>query len=205
MKPFMTFFCCLFILMALNCSKKEAEQRSSTVKEEGSHTAMQLPKEGDEMESVQLGSVVLVDYVGTLDNGDMFDTSVKEEAEKANIYNAQRNYTPLRVVVGQKQVIPGFEEALMGMKVGDSKTVALSPEKAYGQVNENLIQKVPIDMFKKSGMQPEVGTMVQFQSRDGRPVSALIQEVKEDSVLVDMNHPLAGKTLNFKLTVNQIQ
>ncbi|UCE17188.1 MAG: peptidylprolyl isomerase [Gemmatimonadota bacterium] len=157
------------------------------------------------MESVQLGSVVLVDYVGTLDNGDMFDTSVREEAEKADILNPERNYTPLRVSVGQKQVIPGFEEALIGMKVGESKTVAISPEKAYGQVDEGLVQKVPIDIFKNAGMQPIAGTMVQFQSRDGRPVSALIQEIQEDSVLVDMNHPLAGETLHFRLTVNQIQ
>ena len=105
----------------------------------------------------------------------------------------------------RNHLLAGFEEALMGMKEGESKTVAISPEKAYGKVDESLIQEVPITVFQNAGMQPEAGTMVQFQSRDGRPISALIQEVKEDSVLVDMNHPLAGETLHFKLTVNQIQ
>ena len=205
MKPFMSFVCCLVVLMVLNCSKKEVEERATTEKDDGSHTAMHVPKQGEKMESVQVGSVVFVDYVGTLDNGDMFDTTVKEEAQKAHIYNAERNYTPIQVNIGQKQVIPGFEEALMGMREGESKTVAISPDKAYGQVDENLIKNVPIGAFKNTGMQPEAGAMFQFKSKDGRPLSALIRAVEKDSVLVDMNHPLAGKTLHFKLTVNQIQ
>ena len=204
-KALVRFSHCFFLLVALGCGQKELEQKGDTLNGQESAAAKQLPEEEGEMETVQNGAVVLVDYVGTLDNGDVFDTSVKDEAQKAEIFKPERNYTPLRVAVGQHQVIPGFEEALIGMKEGESKTVAISPEKAYGKVDERLIQRVPTTVFKNAGMQPEAGTMVQFQSRDGRPISALIQEVQEDSVLVDMNHPLAGETLHFRLTVNQIQ
>ena len=156
------------------------------------------------MGTVEKGSIVLVDYVGTLDNGTLFDTSIKEEAQKADMFDPQRTYQPLQVVMGQKQVIPGFEEGLMGMKVGESKTVTISPEKAYGPVDEQLIQHIPVSAFKNAGIEPIEGETVRFQSQSGRPISALIQKIEDDSIVVDMNHPLAGKTLNFSLTVRQI-
>lgn len=156
------------------------------------------------MEMVQNGSIVFVDYVGKLENGEVFDTSLKSEAQKADIFNPDRNYTPLRVTVGQGQVIPGFEEALMGMKEGESKKVAISPEKAYGLVDKRLIRDVPIVVFQNEGIQPQVGETIRLPSRNGQAVSALIREVKEKAVVLDMNHPLAGETLNFHLIIRKI-
>lgn len=200
----MQLSCSLCIVLFLGCGQKEQDQGDASLRTSESQTAMQSQQEGDVMDTVENGSIVLVDYVGTLDNGDMFDTSIQEEAEKSEIYNPQRTYQPLQVVMGQKQVIPGFEEGLMGMKVGESKTVAISPEKAYGPVDEQLIQHVPVSAFKDAGIEPIEGEMVRFQSQSGRPISALIQKIADDSVVVDMNHPLTGKTLNFSLTVRQI-
>lgn len=201
---FICFSYFLILLLTFGCGQKKTQQEGRSVKGDESQMTTHIPKEGDGMGTVQNGSVVLVDYVGTLTNGDMFDTSLKEEAQKAEMYNPQRTYQPIQVNIGQRQVIPGFEEALMGMKVGESKTVAIPPEKAYGAVDDKLVQNVPLSVFKNAGMEPEAGKTVQFQSRDGRPLSALIREVNDDSILVDMNHPLAGETLHFRLTVSQI-
>jgi len=193
--------CVLCIILALGCGQKQGDATSKTNE---SQAAMQLQQEGDGMNTVKNGSIVLVDYVGTFDDGEMFDTSIKAEAEKTEMFDPRRTYEPLQVIMGQNQVIPGFEEGLMGMKVGESKTVSIAPEKAYGPVDEKRVQHVPISAFKDSGLEPVEGEMVQFQSQSGRPVSALIREVQDDSVVVDMNHPLAGKALNFRLTVRQI-
>ncbi len=88
--------------------------------------------------SAKMGDTVKVDYLGTLDNGKVFDTTLSEEAQKANVYNPQRTYEPFTFTLGAKQVVPGFEEAILGMKVGETKTVTLPPEKAYGAEKEEL-------------------------------------------------------------------
>ncbi len=87
--------------------------------------------------SAQNGDVISVHYVGKFPGGKVFDTSMKAEAIKAGIFNPARDYTPLQVTLGAHQVISGFEEALVGMKINETKEVTLPPEKAYGKVGRH--------------------------------------------------------------------
>ena len=98
-------------------------------------------------DSAQNGDTVSVHYLGRFPGGKVFDTSMKAEAVKAGIFSPARDYKPLQVVLGQHQVISGFEEALVGMKVNETKEVTLPPEKAYG----------------KSGRHPMAGKTLQFK------------------------------------------
>ncbi|HYC11699.1 MAG TPA: FKBP-type peptidyl-prolyl cis-trans isomerase [Nitrososphaerales archaeon] len=97
--------------------------------------------------SAQNGDTVSVHYVGRFPGGRVFDTSMRSEAEKAGLFNPARDYKPLQVTLGAHQVISGFEEALLGMRVNESKEVTLPPEKAYG----------------KSGRHPMAGKTLQFK------------------------------------------
>ena len=97
--------------------------------------------------SAQNGDTISVHYVGKFPGGKVFDTSMRSEAEKAGLFSPARDYKPLQVVLGAHNVIPGFEEALMGMKINESKEVTIPPEKAYGKV----------------GRHPMVGKTLQFR------------------------------------------
>jgi FKBP-type peptidyl-prolyl cis-trans isomerase 2 len=130
------------------------------------------------------GNTVDVHYTGKLTTGEVFDSSEGKE--------------PLKFQVGSGQIIPGFEEGLMGKKVGDKVTVNIQPENAYGQVREDLFVKVPLD---KMPGDVEVGQSLQAVGEDNRPVQVIIKEVNEDHVVIDGNHPLAGKELVFDIEV----
>lgn len=214
-----------FVILTVVCARKDAQERRAAAKEAEGEIATHVPKGGLDVETVQNGSVSPVDYVGAMDNGDVFDTSMKHKALKGEFLDPDSDCAPLRVTVGHYHIIPGFEEAFIGIKEGESRSVAISPEEACGPVHECLIQDVPTAVLQGAGMQPEAGTTVQFTSRQGRPVSALIRAAKEEvvvvdlnhqtyllrlfaakkEVVVDMNHPLAGEILHFRLTVNQVQ
>ena len=151
---------------------------------------------------VKNGDTIKVDYVGTTD-GDMFDTSIKEEAQKGGIYNDQRPYEPLEFKVGAGQMIAGFDKAVVGMAAGEEKTIEIPPEEAYGEVREDMIKDMPLDMVKDKGIDPEVGQMLQIMTAQG-PLRAKITEVTDKNVKMDFNHELAGKTLTFKIIVREI-
>ena len=133
------------------------------------------------------GNTVDVHYTGKLTTGEVFDSSEGRE--------------PLKFQVGSGQIIPGFEEGLMGKKVGDKITVNIQPENAYGQVREDLFVKVPLD---KMPGEVQVGQSLQAVGDDNRPVQVIIKEVNEDHVVIDGNHPLAGKELVFDIEVVSI-
>ena len=138
------------------------------------------------MENVKSGLFVQVDYTGTLKNGVVFDTSNGRE--------------PLEIMMGTGQLIQGFENALMGMAVGEEKTFTLSPEEAYGHHDENLIHE-----FERSNippeMNPEVGQAVGMTTPDGRQIPARITKVDDENITVDLNHPLAGEALTFAIKI----
>jgi len=133
---------------------------------------------------VQTGQTVSIHYVGTFDDGTEFDSS------------RNRGET-LAVQVGGGQVIPGFDEALQGMAVGEVKSISLTPDMAYGPRNDEAVQTVPKTAFPPEFQLTE-GAQVQGQGPAG-PVLATIQSWDESTVTVDMNHPLAGKNLNFEI------
>jgi len=141
------------------------------------------------MKKVETNSTVTVNYTGRLEDGRIFDSSVGEGRE------------PLTAALGQGQLIKGFESGLHDMSVGDKKTVEILPEDAYGEYNDYMIQEVPKEQMPG---EVEVGMPLQAQTQMG-PVNFVVKEVKENVVILDANHPLAGKKLIFDLEVLEIQ
>ena len=133
---------------------------------------------------IENGNVVDVHYVGKLTDGNVFDSSEGRE--------------PLKFEVGSGQIIPGFENAVMGKTVGDKVTVTINPEMAYGEVREDLFVQLPID---KMPGDVEPGQMLQAMSDDGRATQVRVHEVNEDNVIIDGNHPLAGQDLIFDIEI----
>lgn len=138
------------------------------------------------MERVESDLYISVEYTGTLKNGDVFDTSSGRQ--------------PLEVKMGSGQLIRGFENELMGMALNEKKSFTLKPEEAYGERDENLMHNIPRSNVPPN-MNPEEGQMVGLQTQDGRQVPARIVSVDDDKIVLDMNHPLAGQTLNFDIEV----
>lgn len=134
------------------------------------------------------GSTVDVHYIGKLTTGEVFDSSEGRE--------------PLKFQVGSGQIIPGFEEAVLGKQTGDKVTINIHPENAYGLVREDLFVKVPLD---KMPGEVQVGQSLQAVGDDNRPVQVVVKEVNEDHILIDGNHPLAGKELVFDIEVVDVQ
>jgi peptidylprolyl isomerase len=138
------------------------------------------------METVSDGLFVSVDYKGTLENGQVFDTSEGRQ--------------PLEIKMGAGQLIKGFENALMGMSLNEKKTFTLSPEEAYGPFDESRQHTFPrADV--PTEMDPQVGQSVGLTTQDGRQIPARIIAVDDDGVTVDLNHPLAGQALTFEIEV----
>jgi len=107
---------------------------------------------------------------------------------------------PLHYIHGTHQIIPGLERALAGMKVGESKSVTVSPEDGYGKVDPAAIVEVPKTQLP-SDVKPAVGMVLRGMNPNGQSFRAKINEVKKESVVLNMNHPFAGKTLNFQVKV----
>lgn len=133
------------------------------------------------------GDKVKLEYKGTLDDGTVFDSSDAHEE-------------PFEFEVGAQQVIAGFEDAVMGMEEGEDKTFKLDPGDAYGEHNTQLIKAVPRDKMPLDE-EPEAGMMLLTELPNGAKVPAVITEVTEEEVTIDLNHPLAGKALTFEIKV----
>lgn len=130
-------------------------------------------------------------YTGTLEDGTVFDSSKKHGQT-------------LDFEVGGGQLIKGFDEAVQGMKKGETKEFTLTPEQAYGEHNEQLIQEVPKEAAKNIP-EPKEGMVVGLQGPQGQNMQATITEVGEETLTFDLNHPLAGKKLTFEITVEDIK
>lgn len=128
------------------------------------------------------GQTVLVHYRGTLADGSEFDSS--------------HGRGPLEFTVGAGEVIPGFDEAVRGLDLGESKTVTIPSAEAYGPRSEEAMQAFPRNAFPD---EPEIGWMVELESEDGQRVPAVVAEIAEDEVTLDFNHPLAGQDLTFEI------
>jgi FKBP-type peptidyl-prolyl cis-trans isomerase 2 len=140
------------------------------------------------MKKVQNGDTVTVNYTGRLNDGTVFDSSLNEGRE------------PLVAKLGEGMLIKGFEQGLIDMSVNEKKTVEIGFDDAYGPYNDFMIQEVPKEQMP--GV-VEVGTQLQAQTQVGE-VQFVVKEVKDDTVVLDANHPLAGKDLIFDLEVLEI-
>jgi FKBP-type peptidyl-prolyl cis-trans isomerase 2 len=119
------------------------------------------------------------------------------------VIESSKGKEPLKYIHGKRMMIPGLEKELNGMKVGGEKHVTVKPEDAYGPVNKNAFQEVSKEKIPADGL--KVGAMLTGQGPQGQPMQARVHEVKEKTVVVDLNHPMAGKTLVFEVKVVDIQ
>lgn len=142
------------------------------------------------MSQVKQNDTVKVHYTGKLTDGQVFDSSIERE--------------PIEFTLGQGQLIPGFEEGVLNMKVNEKKTVTIPHTEAYGEVNEDLFHEIPKDQLPQE-IKPEVGMGLVSKNPDGSERQLLVAEVKDNSIIVDANHPLAGKDLIFELEVVEIK
>ncbi|WP_022835379.1 FKBP-type peptidyl-prolyl cis-trans isomerase [Salisaeta longa] len=140
------------------------------------------------MAQAKKGDEVLVHYTGRLEDGNVFDESQDE---------------PLRFTIGEQRVIPGFEEAVTGMEPGDSKTTEIPPKEAYGEHREDMVMELEREQLPDD-LEPEVGAQLTLRLEDGRQVPVFIAALGEESVTIDANHPLAGRTLTFDLELVDI-
>lgn len=139
--------------------------------------------------TVKSGDKIKVHYTGKLNDGRVFDSS--------------REKDPFEFTLGTNQVIPGFEEGVMGMQKGELKTITIDFQKAYGEKKTDMIAIVPKAEFPK-GMDLKVGQHLQLQPGDGQRISVVITAMTDTEVTVDGNHPLAGKDLTFEIELLEI-
>lgn len=130
------------------------------------------------------GDKVKVHYTGSLSDGSVFDSSEGRD--------------PLGFIIGNGEVISGFENEIRKMKLNEEKTITIKAKDTYGEKNSQLIISMPRDKFPP---EIEVGGRLVMKSPQGQQIPAFVSEVKEDAVIIDLNHPLAGKELNFKIKV----
>lgn len=142
------------------------------------------------MRQARHGDTVRVHYRGKLPDGSVFDDTFDRG--------------PLRFTVGEGQLIPGFEEAVLGMKPGDSKTAELSPEKAFGPYQKDLVVVLSKSLFTEWEGDPEVGERMPITHPEGTPIDVTVTGVTESTVTVDANHPLAGEKVSFDIELIDI-
>lgn len=135
-------------------------------------------------------SYVTMDYVLNLKSGETVDRSDPEN--------------PLEFVTGHNQIIPGLEKELMGKKENDSFQVVVKPEEAYGTHRDELIQDIPLNQFPE-GVELEVGMSFQATSPQGMPINFVVKEIEAEAAVIDLNHPLAGKTLVFDVVIKGVR
>lgn len=140
-------------------------------------------------EKVKKGDTIQVHYTGKLEDGKEFDSSL--------------NRQPLQFEVGAGRVIKGFEDAVVGLQVGEKKTVTIPDKDAYGSYDENLLIEIPKKNVPE-GIIPEVGMRLQLVNQQGQAAHVVVTEILDETVRLDANHPLAGKTLVFDLEVLEI-
>lgn len=142
------------------------------------------------MSQVKPNDTVRVHYTGKLDNGQIFDSSVDKE--------------PLEFQLGTGQIIPGFEKGVLDMKVSEKKTVTIPHTEAYGEVRKDLFQEVPKTELPPE-IKPEEGMGLVAKNPDGTERQLRVAEVRDDSIIIDANHPLAGQDLIFDLELVEIK
>ncbi len=135
------------------------------------------------------GDTVRIHYTGTLDDGTEFDSSAGRD--------------PLEFALGGGQVIPGFDDAVDGMSVGESKSVRIPPEQAYGERHDQLVQEVPKSALPDE-IEPAVGMQLQSRSPEGHVMNLVVTDVADETITVDGNHPLAGQALTFAIELVEI-
>jgi len=142
------------------------------------------------MRTVKKGDKIKVEYTGSLEDGTIFDSSDKHDND-------------LVFIVGEGQIIKGFDDAVLGMKVGEEKEIKLPPDQAYGPHNPEFVKEMPSDIFPQD-QELKPGMIFMINLEDGRNIPVRITKVAGEKVTIDLNPPLAGKTLIFKIKITDI-
>lgn len=142
------------------------------------------------LDVVKKGNKVKVEYVGSLEDGTVFDSS-------------QIHKEPLEFTVGAGQILKGFDDAVVGMKIGEEKEIQLPPNDAFGNHNPEFVKDMPRDCFPE-GENIQPGMMYMISLQNGRQIPVRISKISDDTITVDLNPPLAGKTLFFKIKLLEI-
>ena len=137
-------------------------------------------------DEIKNGDTISVNYKGTLESGEVFDSS--------------EGKSPLKFTVGMGQLIKGFDDAVVGMKKGEKKSVTISPENAYGERRDDHVVDFPKANIPED-MEMTIGMVFQLSDESGRAFPAAVKEINDDVVKMDVNHPLAGKTLVFDIEI----
>ncbi len=135
------------------------------------------------------GDTIKVHYTGKLEDDTVFDTSIKRD--------------PLQFTIGEGKVIPGFEQAVVGMKPDESKTIKIPADKAYGPHRKEMVIVVERNQFP-ANLEPKAGQQLQIRQKDGQATVVMVTDVYESNVTLDTNHPLAGKDLTFDIQLIEI-
>ena len=151
---------------------------------------MPLKFQNNSMKEVKKGDKIKIHYHGTLNDGSIFDSSRERE--------------PLEFEVGSGMVIPGFDDGVMNMKVGDKKTINIPFTEAYGPVQEQMIIDFLRNQFPEE-LKPEAGMQLQMSDQNGQNFPVIVVSSNEETVKLDANHPLAGKDLIFDLELMEIE
>ena len=141
------------------------------------------------MTQAKAGDTVRVHYEGQLSDGTIFDSSLKRE--------------PIEFILGQDTVIPGFEQAVIGMEVGGSKDISIPPAEGFGEYSEDLLVNIEKTILPPD-INPELGMQLEVSSEEETPRVFIIADIAKDSITLDGNHPLAGKEIAFKITLLEI-
>ena len=145
------------------------------------------------MPTVKKGDTVTVEYEGRFESGEVFDSSSHGDHSH-----------PLTFTAGNSEVIKGFDNAVLSMKKGEEKEITILPENAYGNPNPKLVQKLPRSKLPK-GQEPKPGLLLMLRSQQGHQLPAKITAVDDEEITIDLNHPLAGKTLIFKIKLTDVK
>lgn len=135
------------------------------------------------------GKYVAIHYTGKFDDGQVFDSNL--------------DGAPFEFQAGAGMVIPGLDRAVLGMKLDEEKDIVIAPQEGYGDYDDNLLYAFPLEEVQQQ-FKPEIGMTIGLQMDNGSQIPAVIKEITDDEVVVDMNHPLAGKTLHFHVKVVNI-
>lgn len=142
------------------------------------------------MAEAKKGDTVAVHYTGKLSDETTFDSS--------------RGRAPLSFKIGEGEVIPGFERGVEGMSLGDTRTITIKAEDAYGAYDDDQVVEVDRTMFPDE-IEPVVGQQLQVQQSDGQPIAVIVKAVQDSTVKLDANHPLAGEDLTFEIELVSIE
>ncbi|MDP3640151.1 MAG: peptidylprolyl isomerase [Nanoarchaeota archaeon] len=147
-------------------------------------------------EIIQSHDFITLQYTGMLPDGMVFDTTNEAVARQQHLYNQKASYGPMTICIGEKQILPGLDEALVGKEIGKNCMVSLAPEHAFGKRDIKNLRIVPMSVFREHKMNPQPGLQITVDGQLG-----IVNRVSGGRVIVNFNHPLAGKDVQYAVEI----